>query len=68
MATKIDRVVWDSCVIIDAIQATPGRWEKIEPFLKLAESTELGTPRKGKSNKKRSGNKKGCRRCRSHSR
>jgi len=41
MATKIDRVVWDSCVIIDAIQATPGRWEKIEPFLKLAESGKL---------------------------
>ena len=34
--TKV--AVWDSCVIIDAIQKTPGRYGKIEPFLKDAES------------------------------
>ena len=41
MAIKIKRVVWDSCVVIDAIQATPERWERIEPFAKEAEAGRL---------------------------
>ena len=33
MARSPERAVWDACVIIDAIQRTPGRYELIEPFL-----------------------------------
>lgn len=41
MRSDVKKVVWDSCVIIDAIQKTPGRYEKIEPFLKDAENGKL---------------------------
>jgi len=34
-------VVWDTCVIIDAIQKTPGRYECIEPYVKDAEKGRL---------------------------
>jgi predicted nucleic acid-binding protein len=30
-------VYWDSCVYIDCIQRTPGRWEHLEPVLRQAE-------------------------------
>ena len=36
-----EKILWDSCVIIDAIQGTPGRYEKIAPFLKDAENGKL---------------------------
>lgn len=41
MAKKIPRVVWDSCVIIDAIQRTPGRIDMLMPFLEDAENGQL---------------------------
>jgi predicted nucleic acid-binding protein len=34
-------ILWDSCVIIDAIQKTPGRYECIEPFIRDAEKGKL---------------------------
>lgn len=37
MANKPERAVWDSCVILDALDKTPGRYEKIAPFLADAE-------------------------------
>ena len=36
-----ERVVWDSCVIIDTIQKTQGRYERIEPFIIDAEKGKL---------------------------
>ena len=41
MASDPDRVVWDSCVIIDAIQKTSDRYQDIEPFLLDAERGKL---------------------------
>lgn len=41
MATDPERIVWDSCVVIDAIQKTPGRYEEILPFLGDAERGKL---------------------------
>jgi len=35
------RVVWDTCVVIDAIQKTPGRWTLIEPLLHEAQNGQL---------------------------
>jgi predicted nucleic acid-binding protein len=34
-------VVWDTCVIIDAIQKTAGRYECIEPYIQDAEKGKL---------------------------
>lgn len=34
-------VYWDSCVYIDCIQKTPGRWAQIEPVLRQAEQGEI---------------------------
>ena len=41
MKEKSEKVVWDSCVIIDALQKTPGRYELIEPFLHEAHNKKL---------------------------
>ena len=32
MRNRPNRVVWDSCVIIDAIQKAPERWKDLEPY------------------------------------
>lgn len=34
-------VAWDTCILIDAIQKTPGRWEAIAPMLNLAQVGDL---------------------------
>lgn len=41
MRTEPNRVVWDANVVIDALQKTDGRWQKIEPFLQEAENGNL---------------------------
>lgn len=41
MTSDRELVVWDSCVIIDALQKTEGRWDLIEPFLSEAEQGRL---------------------------
>ena len=41
MPNSVERVVWDACVVIDAIQKTEGRYELIEPFLLDAERGEF---------------------------
>jgi predicted nucleic acid-binding protein len=37
MANEPERAVWDSCVVLDALDRTKGRYEKIAPFLADAE-------------------------------
>lgn len=34
-------VAWDSCIIIDAIQRTKGRYSAIQPMVRKAESADL---------------------------
>lgn len=34
-------VAWDTCVLIDAIQKTPDRWDSIAPMLTMAVTGEL---------------------------
>lgn len=41
MSTDAQCAVWDACVIIDAIQKTPGRYEMMEGFLMAAERGEF---------------------------
>ena len=41
MASEIERVAWDTCVIIDAIQKTPGKWKDIAPWVTQAENGKL---------------------------
>ena len=41
MPNKPEVVMWDSCVIIDAIQKDPKYWPAIEPFVKDAEQGKL---------------------------
>lgn len=41
MQTELKIVAWDTCVIIDAIQKTEGKYQLIEPFLKKAEEGNL---------------------------
>ncbi len=41
MQSEYDRIVWDSCVIIDAIQKTEGRYDAIRPFIRAAERGDL---------------------------
>jgi len=36
-----EAIVWDSCVIIDAIQKTEGRYQYIEPMITKAQKGEL---------------------------
>lgn len=41
MAKKTKVVAWDTCVIIDAIQRTADKWEKISPIIMDAESGDM---------------------------
>ena len=41
MPSRIEAVLWDTCVVIDAIQKTPGRYEYIAPFITSAEEGKL---------------------------
>ena len=41
MPNKRDVVMWDSCIIIDAIQKSPQYWSAIEPFVADAEAGKL---------------------------
>lgn len=41
MPNKPEIVAWDTCVIIDALQKSKGRWEKIAPFIEDAEKDRL---------------------------
>lgn len=41
MASEPKRVYWDSCVYVDCIQRTAGRWEHIEPILRQAETGDV---------------------------
>lgn len=34
-------IAWDSCVILDAIQKTPGRWDAIAPMVNAGQAGEL---------------------------
>lgn len=36
-----EKIAWDSCIIIDAIQKEPERWPAIEPMARRAESGDL---------------------------
>lgn len=38
MPNKPEIIAWDTCVIIDAIQKSDGKWEKIAPFVTDAEN------------------------------
>jgi len=35
------RVVWDTCIVIDAIQKTAGRWHLLEPILQEAQAGQV---------------------------
>lgn len=41
MAKKTKVIAWDTCVIIDAIQQSGDKWEKIAPIIQEAESGNL---------------------------
>lgn len=41
MPAKLPSIVWDTCVILDALQRTPGRFERIEPFIRAAEKRQI---------------------------
>jgi predicted nucleic acid-binding protein len=41
MPVKPRQIVWDACVVIDAIQKTPGRFDLIAPFIADAERGKL---------------------------
>jgi hypothetical protein len=41
MPVKPKQVVWDACVVIDAIQKTPGRFDAIAPFISDAQDSKL---------------------------
>ncbi|MCH7725344.1 MAG: type II toxin-antitoxin system VapC family toxin [Planctomycetes bacterium] len=41
MPSDPERIYWDSCVFIDAIQHTPGRYETLKKIVKRAESGQI---------------------------